>query len=113
MEYWQSWIGHLGFFFPTSLNTSDKYGQIRFKDDLHCSRIIAEGLDPDGKVSAAQVSNKLKQLGLKSAQRKRMHHRGRPISTPTQLDDEDRVLENIGALQTSTDLEESLSSQPM
>lgn len=39
---------------------------------MHCSRLIAEALDPDSKVSAVQVSNKLKQLGLKIAPKKGM-----------------------------------------
>uniref|UniRef100_A0A2N9IHE7 Reverse transcriptase zinc-binding domain-containing protein n=1 Tax=Fagus sylvatica TaxID=28930 RepID=A0A2N9IHE7_FAGSY len=46
----------------------------KFKDDRHCSRLIAEVLDPDGKVSPAQISNKLRQLGLKVAPRKKMRY---------------------------------------
>ncbi|CAN8244514.1 unnamed protein product [Cochlearia groenlandica] len=44
----------------------------RFKDDKNCSRLIAETLDPDGGVSAAQVTNKLKKLGLETRKRKRL-----------------------------------------
>ncbi|RVW94517.1 hypothetical protein CK203_030871 [Vitis vinifera] len=44
----------------------------KFKDDRHCSHLIAEALDPDCKVSPVRVSNKLKQLGLKIAPKKRM-----------------------------------------
>ncbi|XP_042980832.1 protein timeless homolog [Carya illinoinensis] len=44
----------------------------KFKDDQHCSRLIAEVIDPDGDVSPAQVSNKLRKLGLKVAPRKKM-----------------------------------------
>ncbi|CAA7024796.1 unnamed protein product [Microthlaspi erraticum] len=44
-----------------------------FKDDKDCSRLIAETLDPDGGISAAQVTNKLKQLGLEKRKR---HRRG-------------------------------------
>ncbi|XP_013606333.1 PREDICTED: protein timeless homolog isoform X1 [Brassica oleracea var. oleracea] len=43
----------------------------RFKDDKDCSRLIAETLDPDGGISAAQVTNKLKQLGLETRKRLR------------------------------------------
>ncbi|KAJ8752854.1 hypothetical protein K2173_008589 [Erythroxylum novogranatense] len=51
----------------------------KFKDDGDCSRLIAESLDPDGQISAAQVSNKLKQLGLRVASKKRR----RLVDTPT------------------------------
>ncbi|CAH8279425.1 unnamed protein product [Arabidopsis lyrata] len=43
----------------------------RYKDDKNCSRLIAENLDPDGGISAAQVTNKLKQLGLETRKRLR------------------------------------------
>ncbi|EOA12459.1 hypothetical protein CARUB_v10025761mg [Capsella rubella] len=43
----------------------------RFKDDINCSRLIAENLDPDGGISPAQVTNKLKQLGLETRKRLR------------------------------------------
>ncbi|CAH8329047.1 unnamed protein product [Eruca vesicaria subsp. sativa] len=43
----------------------------RLKDDKDCSRLIAESLDPDGGISAAQVTNKLKQLGLQTRKRLR------------------------------------------
>ncbi|KAK1320264.1 hypothetical protein QJS10_CPA03g00254 [Acorus calamus] len=43
----------------------------KYKDDRKCSRLIAEALDPDGKVSPVQVSCKLKQLGLSVASRKK------------------------------------------
>ncbi|KAK2404508.1 timeless family protein [Trifolium repens] len=43
----------------------------KFKDDRNCSRRIAEVLDPDGKISPAQISNKLKKLGLTIAPRKK------------------------------------------
>ncbi|KAF5451131.1 hypothetical protein F2P56_031424 [Juglans regia] len=44
----------------------------KFKDDQHCSHLIAKVIDPDGNVSPAQVSNKLRKLGLKVAPRKKM-----------------------------------------
>ncbi|EOY23387.1 Timeless family protein, putative isoform 1 [Theobroma cacao] len=43
----------------------------KFKDHPNCIRLIAESLDPDGGILPAQVSNKLKQLGLKVAPKKR------------------------------------------
>ncbi|WJX20662.1 hypothetical protein P8452_10190 [Trifolium repens] len=43
----------------------------KFKDDRNCSRRIAEVLDPDGKISPAQISNNLKKLGLTIAPRKK------------------------------------------
>ncbi|GAB2265129.1 hypothetical protein Dimus_000195 [Dionaea muscipula] len=43
----------------------------QFKDHKKCSYMIANALNPDGKVTAVQVSRKLKQLGLRSAQAKR------------------------------------------
>jgi timeless len=43
----------------------------RYKDDKNCSRLIAENLVPDGGISAAQVTNKLKQLGLETRKRLR------------------------------------------
>ncbi|KAK3137961.1 hypothetical protein QOZ80_5AG0362620 [Eleusine coracana subsp. coracana] len=43
----------------------------KYKDDRKCSHLIAEALDPTGKISAAQVSRKLMQLGLRSVTRRR------------------------------------------
>lgn len=43
----------------------------RYKDDQHCDRLIAEALDPDGKVSPLQVSKALKHLGFKMPRRRR------------------------------------------
>jgi uncharacterized protein YfeS len=45
--------------------------RFRHKDDRACSRIIAGALDPDNKISPAQVSRKLKQLNLRSNIRRR------------------------------------------
>lgn len=52
---------------------------LRYKDDRHCSRLIAEELDPDGKVSPVQVSNKLRRLGLRVPRQKRRLQAGGPI----------------------------------
>ncbi|KAE9611334.1 putative timeless protein [Lupinus albus] len=58
----------------------------KFKDNPHCSRHIAEVLDPDGKISPAQISNKLKKLGLKVARRKNIGDSDEPLTTsPIQL----------------------------
>ena len=43
----------------------------RFKDHKRCSHMIANALDADGIFTAAQVSRKLKQLGLRVSQQKR------------------------------------------
>ncbi|XAR52266.1 hypothetical protein NMG60_11020233 [Bertholletia excelsa] len=43
----------------------------KYKDNRQCSHLIAEAIDPDGKISPAQVSNKLKQLGLHIQPKKR------------------------------------------
>ncbi|XP_014514621.1 uncharacterized protein LOC106772617 isoform X2 [Vigna radiata var. radiata] len=72
----------------------DLEGQVKnlyekFKDDRHCSRRIAEVLDPDGKISPAQISNTLKRLGLTVARRRRIgdNNAEGPLSTsPNQLD---------------------------
>nr|CAD1824075.1 unnamed protein product [Ananas comosus var. bracteatus] len=45
-------------------------GHFRYKDERKCAHLIAEALDSDGKVSSAQVSRKLKQLGLRTGIRK-------------------------------------------
>ncbi|KAL5202449.1 hypothetical protein ABZP36_013401 [Zizania latifolia] len=43
----------------------------KYKDDRRCSHMIAEALDPSGKISSAQVSRKLRQLGLRNAMKRR------------------------------------------
>ncbi|XP_058769846.1 uncharacterized protein LOC131643603 isoform X2 [Vicia villosa] len=53
----------------------------KFKDDRNCSRLIAEELDPDGKISPAQISNKLKKLGLTIASRKKKGDANETLST--------------------------------
>uniref|UniRef100_A0A0D9WDU9 Timeless N-terminal domain-containing protein n=1 Tax=Leersia perrieri TaxID=77586 RepID=A0A0D9WDU9_9ORYZ len=42
----------------------------RYKDDRKCTHLIAEALDPSGKISSAQVSRKLTQLGLRNVMRR-------------------------------------------
>ncbi|CAK7324063.1 unnamed protein product [Dovyalis caffra] len=81
----------------------------KFKDDENCSRLIAESLDPDGEVSPAQVINKLKQLGLKVASRKRKRPVDSPFSTnPDQLGENGEKIEKESNLRNSIDLEGSL-----
>lgn len=36
----------------------------RYKDNVNCTQLIAQALDPEGNISAAQVSRKCKKLGL-------------------------------------------------
>ncbi|KAI3888490.1 hypothetical protein MKX03_015120 [Papaver bracteatum] len=57
--------------FDSDMETNIKSLYEKYKEDRHCARLIAKSLDPDGNVSPAQVSNKLKQLGLK-VEKKRM-----------------------------------------
>jgi hypothetical protein len=85
---------------------SDKCGYFRFKDDRHCSRRIVEVLDPDGKVSPAQISNKLRQLGLKVAPRKKMRY-------VDEHEGEKKSAESISNCHNSDDLEGSLLNRPL
>ncbi|CAL4894934.1 unnamed protein product [Urochloa decumbens] len=43
----------------------------KYKDDRKCSHLIAEALDSTGKISSAQVSRKITQLGLRNATRRK------------------------------------------
>ncbi|XP_061996714.1 uncharacterized protein LOC133714584 isoform X4 [Rosa rugosa] len=68
----------------------------RFKDNHNSSHLIAEALDPDGKISSTQISNKLKQLGLKVARRKRLRHAQESVSAePSQTDGDGEVEETV------------------
>ncbi|CAL5364455.1 unnamed protein product [Camellia sinensis] len=51
----------------------------KYKNNRHCSRLIAEALNQDGKVSPVQVSNKLRQLGLRVLPKKRTLQAGASI----------------------------------
>lgn len=54
----------------------------RFKDHRRCSYMIANALDVDGKFTPAQVSRKLKQLGLSVPQKSfggKMHPKGEDL----------------------------------
>ena len=88
-------------------------GCFRFKDDRNCSRCIAESLDPDGKVSAAQVSNKLKQLGVKVAPKRRGPYSGETSTAgPDQHEEDQCVMETKTSLHNSNDLEGSSLRHP-
>lgn len=43
----------------------------KYKDDRKCSHLIAEALDPTGKISSPQVSRKLTQLGLRNVMKRK------------------------------------------
>ncbi|KAL9412393.1 hypothetical protein AB3S75_045925 [Citrus x aurantiifolia] len=85
----------------------------KFKDDRNCSRRIAESLDPDGKVSAAQVSNKLKQLGVKVAPKRRGPYSGETSTAgPDQHEEDQCVMETKTSLHNSNNLEGSSLRHP-
>ncbi|KAL5813132.1 hypothetical protein ACOSQ3_028082 [Xanthoceras sorbifolium] len=86
----------------------------RFKDEQNCSRLIAESLAADGKVSAAQVSNKLKQLGFQVAPKKRVRLTVESRNAdPDQPGEEQVTMESKSVLHNSDDLEGSLLKQPL
>ncbi|XP_020966977.1 uncharacterized protein LOC107617476 isoform X2 [Arachis ipaensis] len=63
----------------------------KFKDDPQCSCRIAEALDQHGKISAAQIFNKLKKLGLKVRPKKKMRNSDEPSSTRPNVQKRKRV----------------------
>ncbi|XP_010261437.1 PREDICTED: protein timeless homolog isoform X2 [Nelumbo nucifera] len=58
--------------FDEELETDIKNLYEKYKDNRHCSRLIAEALEHSRKVSPVQVSNKLKQLGLKTSKKRNL-----------------------------------------
>ncbi|CAB4301968.1 unnamed protein product [Prunus armeniaca] len=77
-------------------NGGQAIGNETEKDDQNCSHLIAKALDPDGRVLPAQISNKLKQLGLKVVRRKRLRHAQESVSTgPSQIDGDGRVVKAV------------------
>lgn len=91
----------------------DNYG-CRFKDDQNCSHLIAESLNADGKVSAAQVSNKLKQLGFKVPSKKRVRHTGEPFAAgPDEPQEGQNAIETENDVHNSNELEGSLMRQSL
>ncbi|GAV84903.1 TIMELESS domain-containing protein/TIMELESS_C domain-containing protein [Cephalotus follicularis] len=85
----------------------------KFKNDQNCCHLIAESLDPEGEVSAAQVYNKLKQLELRVAPKKRMRRAGGPFSVDPTQPWEGSSMERESALHNSINLEGSLRRQPL
>nr|KYP74825.1 Protein timeless isogeny [Cajanus cajan] len=83
----------------------------KFKEDQQCSRRIAEVLDPDGKISPAQISNMLKRLGLTVTHKKKKGDGDGPLSTssPKQLDGDGITRET----KKSVNSEGSLLVQPL
>ncbi|XP_052110339.1 uncharacterized protein LOC107466801 [Arachis duranensis] len=63
----------------------------KFKDDPQCSCRIAEALDQHGKISAAQIFNKLKKLGLKVRPKRKMRNSDEPSSTRPNVQKRKRV----------------------
>lgn len=85
---------------------------VRFKEDRNCSRLIAENLDIDVKVSPAQISNKLRQMGLKVTQRKRRQYADEAFSSISKnLEGESNGVER-NSLLNSNILGESSLNQP-
>ncbi|MBA0657327.1 hypothetical protein Goklo_009621 [Gossypium klotzschianum] len=78
-----------------------------FKDHPNCSRLIADSLDPSGGVLPAQVSNKLKQLGLKVAPKKRIRNDGRNFTSSSDQQGGGSTLND------SNNLEGSSQRQPL
>lgn len=56
--------------------TVSQYEYSRYKGKENCIHLIAEELDSDGKISNREVSRKLKQLGFKFPQKKRVLKNG-------------------------------------
>lgn len=72
----------------------------KFKEDRNCSKLIAENLDNDVKVSPAQVSNKLRQMGLKVSQRKKRQYADE-ASSAENLEGESNVEERNSPLNSN------------
>lgn len=79
----------------------------RFKDRPNCSHLIADSLDPSGGLLPAQVSNKIKQLGLKVAPKKRIRNYGRNFASSFDQQGGGSTLND------SNNLEESSQRQPL
>ncbi|XP_015067443.1 protein timeless homolog [Solanum pennellii] len=79
----------------------------RYKDSQNCCDLIAEALDPDGKISPLQVTRALKQLGYKIPRKKNTLN----ASAPDKRRSEVKVLESDLRLQNSDILEEGTSQR--
>ena len=98
-------IGLFNFFFSFYESSVTNVAKFRFKDSQHCTRLIAEHLDPEGKVSSVQVSK----FGLKCASKKRLCHAGKSIHNGSnKLDGDKQTMDNAGS--KSNILEPNLSS---
>ncbi|XP_064992246.1 uncharacterized protein LOC135584632 isoform X1 [Musa acuminata AAA Group] len=60
------------YIFDQKQETMIKHLYDKYKDDKKCSRLIAEALDPEGKITAVQIYCKLKQLGLQTTRSKKL-----------------------------------------
>ena len=78
----------------------------RYKDSQNCCDLIAEALDPDGKISPLQVTRALKQLGYKIPRKKNTLN----ASAPDKHRSEVKVLESDLRLQNSDILEVKVPS---
>ncbi|OAY48388.1 hypothetical protein MANES_06G155000v8 [Manihot esculenta] len=85
----------------------------KFKDDGNCSRLIAESLDPTCHISPAQVFNKLKQLGLKVASKRRMRGVDKTSSISNQPGEKGRTTEKESDLRNSIDFEGTMPRQAL
>ncbi|XP_068659821.1 uncharacterized protein [Aristolochia californica] len=76
---------------------------VKFKDEPNCSHLIAEALDPEGRISPVQVSAKLKRLGLKVVSKGKMHRADGPPDAKNQTESEEalKVMED-SSIPTST-----------
>nr|XP_016502517.1 PREDICTED: protein timeless homolog isoform X2 [Nicotiana tabacum] len=79
----------------------------RYKDNQNCCDLIAEALDPDGKISPLQISRTLKQLGYRIPRKKKTVY----ASAPDKPGNEEKDLESEIRLQNSDILEEGTSQR--
>ncbi|BAF16829.1 Os05g0210500 [Oryza sativa Japonica Group] len=64
----------------------------KYKDDRKCTHLIAEALDPSGKISSVQVYRKLTQLGLRNAMKRRTKVPEAPLSAQELATQTDQML---------------------
>ncbi|KAB8098538.1 hypothetical protein EE612_027819 [Oryza sativa] len=75
-----------------SFSDSEADDNDRYKDDRKCTHLIAEALDPSGKISSVQVSRKLTQLGLRNAMKRRTKVPEAPLSAQELATQTDQML---------------------
>ncbi|XP_043717020.1 protein timeless homolog isoform X2 [Telopea speciosissima] len=94
--------------FDEELDADIKKLYERYKDDQHCVQLIVEELGPHRKVSRAQVSNKLKQLGLRvTSKRRKLHALEAFPSGDDHVMPEGRVMDNDTGVPKFNGLEET------